>query len=209
MVVLMVVTGGKGGSVFFDVDTGLNTLIDFRYNKKFSAGDGENGSGSRCNGKKGEDIHIKVPQGTIIKDEETDIIPWKLKYIEKEDNNKKQDVVYEKYYNQNNEFSYEFTRKAIWYLLNRGYSIDNMNGNNKYGTWYHIGCDFIHFKDGEEMFVRFSNNSSKYKDDIKTILKKWNNVKQESSFEEVSRKWCGICKNIYGKYWYKQNDIFI
>ena len=67
----MVVTGGKGGSVFFDVDTGLNTLIDFRYNKKFSAGDGENGSGSRCNGKKGEDIHIKVPQGTIIKDEET------------------------------------------------------------------------------------------------------------------------------------------
>ncbi len=39
--------------------------------KKFSAGNGENGSGSRCNGKKGEDIHIKVPQGTVIKDEET------------------------------------------------------------------------------------------------------------------------------------------
>ncbi len=46
-------------------------MIDFRYKKKFEAGDGENGSGSRCNGKKGEDIHIKVPQGTIIKDEET------------------------------------------------------------------------------------------------------------------------------------------
>ena len=63
--------GGKGGSVYFDVDMGLNTLIDFRYKKKFSAGNGENGSGSRCNGKKGEDIHIKVPQGTVIKDEET------------------------------------------------------------------------------------------------------------------------------------------
>ncbi len=63
--------GGKGGSVFFQVDLGLNTLIDFRYKKKFVAGNGENGSGSRCNGKKGEDIYIKVPQGTIIKDEET------------------------------------------------------------------------------------------------------------------------------------------
>ncbi len=63
--------GGKGGSVFFQVDTGLNTLIDFRYRKKFAAGNGENGSGSRCNGKKGEDVYIKVPQGTVLKDEET------------------------------------------------------------------------------------------------------------------------------------------
>ena len=45
--------------------------MDFRYKKKFSAGNGENGSGSRCNGKKGADIYIKVPQGTVIKDEET------------------------------------------------------------------------------------------------------------------------------------------
>ncbi|MBR3281306.1 MAG: GTPase ObgE [Clostridia bacterium] len=63
--------GGKGGSVYFQVDLGLNTLMDFRYKKKFSAGNGENGSGSRCNGKKGADIYIKVPQGTVIKDEET------------------------------------------------------------------------------------------------------------------------------------------
>ncbi len=63
--------GGKGGSVYFEVDQGLNTLIDFRYNKKFKAEDGKSGSGSRCNGKKGEDIIIKVPQGTVIKDEET------------------------------------------------------------------------------------------------------------------------------------------
>jgi GTP-binding protein len=63
--------GGKGGNVFFQVDLGLNTLIDFRYKKKYHAGSGENGSGSRCFGKKGEDIYIKVPQGTIIKDEET------------------------------------------------------------------------------------------------------------------------------------------
>ena len=66
--------GGKGGSVYFEVDTGLGTLIDFKYKKKYVAGNGENGSGSRCNGKKGEDIIIKVPQGTIIKDEETNKI---------------------------------------------------------------------------------------------------------------------------------------
>ena len=63
--------GGRGGSVYFEVDLGLNTLVDFRYKKKYLAGNGENGSGSRCNGKKGEDIYIKVPQGTIIKDEAT------------------------------------------------------------------------------------------------------------------------------------------
>lgn len=63
--------GGKGGSVYFMVDQGLNTLVDFKYKKKYIAKNGEAGSGSRCNGKKGEDLYIKVPQGTVIKDEET------------------------------------------------------------------------------------------------------------------------------------------
>lgn len=63
--------GGRGGSVYFQVDPGLNTLVDFRYQKKFIAKNGENGSGNRCNGKKGEDIYVKVPQGTVLRDEET------------------------------------------------------------------------------------------------------------------------------------------
>lgn len=63
--------GGKGGSVFFKVDTGLNTLVDFKYKKKYVAQNGQPGSGNRCNGKQGEDLYIKVPQGTIVKDEET------------------------------------------------------------------------------------------------------------------------------------------
>lgn len=63
--------GGKGGSVFFQVDMGLNTLVDFRYKKKFVAKNGENGSGSRCAGKSAEDLYIKVPQGTVVKDAET------------------------------------------------------------------------------------------------------------------------------------------
>ena len=63
--------GGNGGNVYFKVDKNKNTLIDFRYNKKYKAKNGENGSGARCNGKYGEDIYIGVPIGTIIKDAET------------------------------------------------------------------------------------------------------------------------------------------
>ena len=63
--------GGKGGSIYFKVDQGLNTLVDFRYKKKYIAKNGEPGSGSRCNGKRGESLHISVPQGTVIIDEAT------------------------------------------------------------------------------------------------------------------------------------------
>lgn len=63
--------GGKGGDIYFQVDKDKNTLIDFRYNKKYKASNGVNGSGNNCNGKYGEDLYIKVPIGTIIKDAET------------------------------------------------------------------------------------------------------------------------------------------
>lgn len=60
--------GGKGGSIYFVVDADMNTLLDFRYKKIFKAENGQNGSGNNCYGKKGEDLYIGVPQGTIIKD---------------------------------------------------------------------------------------------------------------------------------------------
>ena len=63
--------GGKGGDIYFTVDKDKNTLIDFRYNKRYKAGNGQNGSGNHCNGKYGEDLYIKVPIGTVIKDAET------------------------------------------------------------------------------------------------------------------------------------------
>lgn len=63
--------GGKGGSIYFIVDPDSNTLIDFRYNKKYKAEDGKNGSGGNCYGKSGEDLFIGVPKGTVIKDAET------------------------------------------------------------------------------------------------------------------------------------------
>lgn len=63
--------GGKGGDIYFIVDQDANTLIDFRYKKKFKAENGNNGEGARRFGKSGEDLYIKVPIGTIIKDAKT------------------------------------------------------------------------------------------------------------------------------------------
>lgn len=63
--------GGKGGDVVFLADDGLNTLVDFRYRRKFSAGNGEPGGQKRCFGKNGRDEIIKVPRGTLIFDNET------------------------------------------------------------------------------------------------------------------------------------------
>ena len=63
--------GGRGGSIYFQVDPNANTLIDFRYTKKFKAQSGENGSGNNKYGKSGEDLYINVPIGTVIKDAET------------------------------------------------------------------------------------------------------------------------------------------
>ena len=63
--------GGKGGDVYFEVDPDSNTLIDFRYNKKFKAENGKNGEGAHKYGKSGEDLYIKVPIGTIVRDAKT------------------------------------------------------------------------------------------------------------------------------------------
>ena len=63
--------GGRGGDVYFVVDADSNTLIDFRFTKKFKAEDGQNGSGSHRFGKSGEDLYIKVPIGTVVKDAQT------------------------------------------------------------------------------------------------------------------------------------------
>lgn len=60
--------GGCGGSVIFEVDDGLNTLVDFRHIRKYQAEDGQDGGKRNCRGKDGQDIIIKVPQGTIIKE---------------------------------------------------------------------------------------------------------------------------------------------
>ena len=63
--------GGRGGDVMVVVDDHMSTLMDFRYKRKYVAGNGENGSGKRCSGKDGASLTIKVPRGTIIRDAAT------------------------------------------------------------------------------------------------------------------------------------------
>ena len=66
--------GGKGSDIIFEVDEGLNTLIDLRYNRIIKGNKGANGEGKAKNGKNAEDIIIKVPQGTVITDVDTNLI---------------------------------------------------------------------------------------------------------------------------------------
>lgn len=63
--------GGKGGDVIFEVDSGVNTLADYRHRRKFAATPGEEGKKKNCHGKNGEDIILKVPEGTVVYDAET------------------------------------------------------------------------------------------------------------------------------------------
>ncbi len=63
--------GGRGGDIIFQVDEGLNTLSDFRHVRKYVAQNGEEGKKRKCHGADGKDLVIKVPAGTVIKDEET------------------------------------------------------------------------------------------------------------------------------------------
>ena len=63
--------GGRGGDVIFEVESGLNTLVDYRMKRKFIAQDGEQGGKKKCHGKDGQSIVLKVPEGTVIKEAES------------------------------------------------------------------------------------------------------------------------------------------
>ncbi len=63
--------GGRGGDVIFEIDEGLNTLIDYKSTRKFRAQDGASGGKKNCRGRDGEDIVLKVPMGTVIKEAES------------------------------------------------------------------------------------------------------------------------------------------
>ncbi len=76
--------GGNGGNVVFHVNTGMTTLMDFKYKRKYAAKTGMDGAGQRKKGKAGEDIIINVPQGTVVRDAESNLIIADLSNPEKD-----------------------------------------------------------------------------------------------------------------------------
>ena len=66
--------GGHGGSVILRVNDNISTLLDFRYKRKYTAETGTNGSGNKCHGKRGENLIIQVPRGTVVRDAESDAV---------------------------------------------------------------------------------------------------------------------------------------
>ncbi len=66
--------GGRGGNILLQVDDHMSTLMDFRYKRKYTAPNGADGQGKRCSGRDGEDLVIKVPRGTVVRDAETNEI---------------------------------------------------------------------------------------------------------------------------------------
>lgn len=63
--------GGKGADIILTAHSDMTTLLDFAYRKKYTAEDGQNGMGSKCYGKNGKNLYIKVPAGTIVRDVDT------------------------------------------------------------------------------------------------------------------------------------------
>jgi len=72
--------GGRGGSIYFVADSGLNTLLDFKFIKKIIANNGDNGGGKNSYGKSADDLYIKVPVGTVVTNEKTKQIVANFKY---------------------------------------------------------------------------------------------------------------------------------
>jgi len=66
--------GGRGGNIIIVVDSHMSTLMDFRYKRKYAALPGADGTGKRCNGKDGQDLIIKVPRGTVVRNADTGAI---------------------------------------------------------------------------------------------------------------------------------------
>ena len=66
--------GGRGGNIVFTVDEHMSTLMDFRYKRKFTAGNGQPGQGKHCSGKDGETIVLRVPRGTVLRDADSGAI---------------------------------------------------------------------------------------------------------------------------------------
>ena len=140
----------------------------------------------------GRKRYLSYDENAIMKDEDTDIIPWKLVPVKPIEQPKQVNL-----FGQTNDDEHiEWTRNAIWKVLNGGYTVDDR------GAWFHAGCEFANFVDGFDMFKKFCDN---YGEQRESITKKWNEcLKTPSGInDELHRKWQGMAKKRYGAKWWK------
>lgn len=200
---------GQGYYVLVLLENGKNTKGHYRYLSNLFKSKYNINTDKQCKniGRK-RFISYQDNLSDVIKPMDTEIVSFKLLDFDSDclfDNNEMNRMIDYKPVQFTQKDSILFTQRAIWKLLDNGYSIDDINtDNNHYSVWYHIGCEFRIFDDGHEMFIKFSNNSSKYNDDILTINKKWNNTKNIENVDDVCKKWSGIAKNKFGNNWWKK-----
>ena len=138
---------------------------------------------------------LSYDENAIMKDEDTDIIPWKLvpPNIPIEQPKPQQRNLFGQ---TNDDEHIEWTRNAIWKVLDGGYTVQGRD------AWYHVGCEFANFEDGFDMFKKLSDN---YGEQRESITKKWNECLKAPTgiTAELHRKWQGMAKNRYGIQWWK------
>lgn len=193
---------GQGIYVGILLKDGRNTKAHYKYLVKLLKSKYNLTVDGQCNNI-GRKRFISYDDNLLVKDDNTEIIPFALMEIEQNEEPKQSGLYEYKAGQMSSADSNKLCKKAIWLLLNHGFSIDDINSSNKYSVWYHVACEFHLFDDGHEMFVMFSQNSTQYHDDIATINKKWDKAEQPSNVDDVYRKWCGMAKSRFGKDWTK------
>lgn len=146
---------------------------------------------------------ISYDDKLLIKTDDIDIKPWKLKLQPEQ---KVQEITHRicdyKVQKRPTNTNIDLLDKTIKYLVEHGFSVDDFNTTEKYAVWYYVGCDFHVLSNGLDYFVKFSNNSN-YHDTYEQILKKYNNGRQTDSLDNICKKYCGMMKTKYGSNWIK------
>lgn len=197
---------GKGIYALIYVEDGKHTIEYYNYIVKLWKQKFNVNIDAMCKNI-GRKRFISYDDDYLLKDDDTDIKPWKLFDIVSVTNNTANTPSLFEYRPPTHiNDTHKFTHKAIWHMLNNGYSIDNMQAKTPYSAWFYVACEFARFDDGFDMFYKFSTNSSKYKDTITDIKKKYDSADvNKVSDEDVAKKWQGLCKNTYGKDWWRHN----
>lgn len=181
------------------VENGNNTTDYYSYLAKlWNAKYGLNIDQSCKNLSRKRFISYDKDTDNYLKSEDTEITPWRL---------------YEKHHEEHRDISLlpsitpckktdeTLVEKTIEYLVDHGFSIDNFRTDKKRSVWFYVGCDFSYFTKGLDYFIKFSQNTSEYNDDIAEITKKYNECTCKTNIDDIAKKYCGIAKTIYGKNW--------